>query len=312
MLNPGLFVSVSESPPVCSGRLASKLARLRIGQRGFADGIEARAAGHGWPVCGFADGIDDCMDAGGTTPGTEEVERRREQPPRATPGAVAEGWPVCGFADGIDDCMDAGGRATPGAVAEARAAGKGWPVCGFADGIEARAAGKGWPVCGFTLIELIVIIVVIAILAVVAMPRLLDFGMFNEVGFHDAVKASVQYARKLAVGSRRYVCVDVTPGTGPGGRVAISQVTTAPEALVGNVVCPATPISLPAASNVAGCAVNEVCAPNGVTLGGPNLIFDPLGRPVAADKTPLTVALAPLTVTNQLPISIQLNTGLVQ
>ena len=26
------------------------------------------------------------------------------------------------FADGTDDCMDAGGRATPGAVAEARAA----------------------------------------------------------------------------------------------------------------------------------------------------------------------------------------------
>ena len=30
------------------------------------------------------------MDAGGTTPGTGEVERRREPPPRATPGAVAE------------------------------------------------------------------------------------------------------------------------------------------------------------------------------------------------------------------------------
>ncbi len=67
------------------------------------------------------------------------------------------------IADGIDDCMDAGGRATPGAVAEARAAGQGWPVCGFADGIEARAAGRirsptrfarsscrnNRPVCGF-------------------------------------------------------------------------------------------------------------------------------------------------------------------
>ena len=37
------------------------------------------------------------------------------------------------FADGIDDCMDAGGRATPGAVAEARAAGQGWPGCGFGE-----------------------------------------------------------------------------------------------------------------------------------------------------------------------------------
>ena len=33
---------------------------------------------------------DDCRDAGGTTPGTGEVERRREPSPRATPGAVAE------------------------------------------------------------------------------------------------------------------------------------------------------------------------------------------------------------------------------
>ncbi|MEK7697216.1 MAG: phosphate/phosphite/phosphonate ABC transporter substrate-binding protein, partial [Pseudomonadota bacterium] len=33
---------------------------------------------------------DDARDGGGTTSGTKEVERRREQPPRATPEAVAE------------------------------------------------------------------------------------------------------------------------------------------------------------------------------------------------------------------------------
>ena len=31
---------------------------------------------------------DDSMDAGGTTPGTEEVGPRREQRPRATPGRL--------------------------------------------------------------------------------------------------------------------------------------------------------------------------------------------------------------------------------
>ncbi len=39
---------------------------------GFADGIEARAAGHGWPVCGFTEltelhmdgGLDELMPAG--------------------------------------------------------------------------------------------------------------------------------------------------------------------------------------------------------------------------------------------------------
>jgi MSHA pilin protein MshC len=184
---------------------------------------------------------------------------------------------------------------------------------GFADGIEARAAGQGWPVCGFSLVELVVIIVVMAILAVIAVPRMLDFNTFSEVGFHDAIKASVQYARKLAVGSRRYVCVNVTPGTGSAGKVAILQDTTAPES-VGTVSCGAA-VGLPAASTVTGCLVNEVCGPNGVTLGGASFIFDPLGRPVAADKTPLIVALAPLTVASatgsQPNITIQLNTGLV-
>jgi hypothetical protein len=146
----------------------------------------------------------------------------------------------------------------------------------------------------------------------------LDFSTFKEVGFYDAVKASVQYARKLAVGSRRYVCVNVTPGTGSAGRVAIRQVTAVPET-PGDVVC--TPlgsaaVSLPAASTVPGCAEHEVCAPTGVTFGGASFIFDPLGRPVAADRTALTVALAPLTVTSatgsQPNITVQLNTGLVQ
>lgn len=163
---------------------------------------------------------------------------------------------------------------------------------------------------GFTLVELVVIIVVMAILAVIAIPRMIDFTTFGEVGFHDSVKASVQYARKLAVGSRRYVCVNVTPGTGVAGKVAILQDTTAPES-VGTVSC-GSAVSLPAASNVAGCLPNEVCAPNGVTLGGASFIFDPLGRPVAANRTALTAALALLTVTNQPDISIQLNTGLVE
>src|SRR4030065_695022 len=38
----------------------------------------------------------DCMDAGGTTTGTWEVEHRRERVPRATPGAVAEERPRAG------------------------------------------------------------------------------------------------------------------------------------------------------------------------------------------------------------------------
>jgi MSHA pilin protein MshC len=173
---------------------------------------------------------------------------------------------------------------------------------------------------GFSLVELVVIIVVTVILAVIALPRLLDFSTFKEVGFYDSVKASVQYARKLAVASRRYVCVNVTSGTGFdagfGGKVAIRQVTAVPET-PGNVDCAAAAaVSLPAASTVAGCLEHEVCAPAGVKLElvGVSFIFDPLGRPVDVDRTVLG-AVASLTVStatgNQLPIVIQPNTGLV-
>jgi len=164
------------------------------------------------------------------------------------------------------------------------------------------------PVCqrGFTMVELIVMIVIIAILAVVAIPSMLDTKTFDERAFHDAAKAAVQHARKTAVASRHYVCVTVTPGSGPAGKLTLARDNTAPESVV-TVGCTAA-VSLPAPSI---CAANEVCAPTGVTLGGASLIFDPLGRPVAADKSVLGVV-ASLAVTNQPPITIQPNTGLVQ
>lgn len=174
---------------------------------------------------------------------------------------------------------------------------------------ESPPAGK--PACskigqrGFTLIELIVIIVVIAVLAVVALPRMIDFTTFGEVGFHDSLKASIQYARKLAVGSRRYVCVNVA-----ANRVAILQDPRAPESAP-PVNCTDV-VNLPAASNVTGCATNEVCAPTGVTLsGGASFIYSPLGQPVDASRTVLG-SVASFTVSGGQPvITIQANTGLV-
>jgi len=100
------------------------------------------------------------MDAGGTTPGKEEIEIRREQKPRAKQDARAENrsvWEIhedwlntsmylalrasmklskicsCNFVS-TDDCMGAGGRTTPGAVVEATQ--QSWEKCIFSGALN--------------------------------------------------------------------------------------------------------------------------------------------------------------------------------
>ena len=169
---------------------------------------------------------------------------------------------------------------------------------------------------GFTLVELIIVLVLTGILAVVAMPRFFDHT-FDEAGFHDGVKAAIQHARRTAVASRRFVCVNVTVGAGAAGFVELFRDTRLPEDVVSVGCIPAcaasatcSAVALPAPGR--GCASNQVCAPNGVSiLAGSSLIFDPLGRPVSADKS--VVGTAPtISVSNQTAIVVQPETGIVQ
>jgi MSHA pilin protein MshC len=176
--------------------------------------------------------------------------------------------------------------------------------------IDGRGRHSLARMAGFTLVELVTVLIIVGILAVVAIPRFMDRS-FDERGFHDEVKAAAQHARRVAVASRRFSCVNVTPGTGSAGIAAILRDTRAPEAVVvaGAVSC-GTAIALPAPGR--GCATNQVCAPNGVILavGSSSVIFDPLGRSVTAPN----VLAAPLSITvvNQTPINIQPETGYVQ
>jgi prepilin-type N-terminal cleavage/methylation domain-containing protein len=183
-----------------------------------------------------------------------------------------------------------------------------------------RRARTRRSLAGFTLVELIVVIVLVGILSVVAMPRFFD-KTFDEAGFHDGVKAAVQHARRTAVASRRFVCVNVTVGTGAAGYVALFRDTRLPENVVSVGCIPScsastscSDLALPAPAQ--GCPSNQVCAPSGVSIeAGSSLIFDPLGRAVGANK--VVVVAAPgdepgIKVSNQSKIVVQPETGIVQ
>lgn len=125
------------------------------------------------------------------------------------------------------------------------------------------------------MIELVTVMVLIGILAAVAMSRL-DIATFRERGFHDALKAGLEFARKSAIAKRRQVCVDVTTGT--GAVLALTVAASAPEA--GVVSCPISASRLPLAAPDSNCSnANELCTPTGVSLtAGSSFYFDALGR----------------------------------
>lgn len=123
---------------------------------------------------------------------------------------------------------------------------------------------------GFTMIELIVMMIVIGIMAVVVLPRFDLLKGFDEIGYRDKVKATLEYARKSAVAMRRQVRVSINDS---GLTVEYQKQTPELEG-----------VAAWSALNLPGSATNAFAAPNGTSLApaSATIIFDALGRPDAA------------------------------
>ncbi len=162
---------------------------------------------------------------------------------------------------------------------------------------------------GFTLVELVVVMVVIGILAFTAMPRFFDEA-FSQRGVHDGIRSALEYARRSAVASRRYVCATTTAGTGVAGSVGVSMDPAAPEAATAAVTC-SVALPIPGANGKGGCAANAVCGERSVVIGGSSVIFNPLGQAVGTDKAVLAASPS-LGVSGQTAIAVVPETGWIQ
>jgi MSHA pilin protein MshC len=154
---------------------------------------------------------------------------------------------------------------------------------------------------GFTLVELVTVMLIVGIMAVVVVPR---FGLlkgYDEVGYRDTVKATLEYARKSAVAQRRNVCVALASNgltltrdvRDPDTNTA--DCTQQPTANINRLQLPA-----PETSNG-----NEIRPRGSVVLTGTAFLsFSPLGRPSSA-------ASYTVTGTDAYTITVEAETGYV-
>jgi MSHA pilin protein MshC len=135
---------------------------------------------------------------------------------------------------------------------------------------------------GFTMIELIMTLVIVGVMAVVALPRLDMLRGFDEAGYRDKVRATLEYARKSAVAQRRNVRVTLA-----GNNLTLTIDNDITEG--GAAATYPRALALPVPDRACGGATNQICAPSGITLSGTaTLSFTALGAPSTAGTYTVT------------------------
>lgn len=149
---------------------------------------------------------------------------------------------------------------------------------------------------GFSLVELVTVIAIAGVLAAVAIPRLVSQSSLDSRGVRDQSVSALRYAQKLAVASRREVCVTYVAGPPAGFSLTLNPTTTAGAACSQNVLQPGSTapyqVTLPANGNVGLAAFAA-------------FRFNTLGQPVPN-------AAQTLTLTNVPVITVTQETGYVQ
>ena len=103
-------------------------------------------------------------------------------------------------------------------------------------------------------------LVLLGILAVFALPRVNLTQGFDEVGYRDAVRATLEHARKSAVAERRNVRVALA-----GNNLSLSIDNVSPEDPgAGNFP---RNLPLPSPDRRCGGPDNQLCAPANVKIG---------------------------------------------
>lgn len=149
---------------------------------------------------------------------------------------------------------------------------------------------------GFTLTELVVVIMIAGILASVVVPRVLDSSDIDLAGAADDVRAALQFARKSAIVSRRYVCVSVS-----GSVLTLTRDPRPPE----TVITPSCSQALDLPVNRVGCARNAVCPTSGGALSmTPSTLVFSSGKGSASTAASLSLG--------GFSLSIDAPTGFVQ